>query len=327
MNSNLIYIVGGGHSGSTLLALIIGVSEEVISMGEIIFFNSYNYPGSDPKLFAIHPKSCTCGKHFSECSFWKEINLKLVRPININRKYSIVESLKIIWNMSSPLSKLFCFRLRKGDDYLLIDSINSLLEEKSKKYKYLLDSSKDPRRLVQLIQEFGTEKIKVVYIVRDGRGYVNSYNNKRKIRVVKGGQKVQNFFLCGLKWIIFNIMIRTYLKKYNVHSIHISYDLFCKNPEKYIDAINNKLSIKIPKNYLEKINSTTFHNIHGNLMKFKKIESIKYDNSWLKEMPFIKKSILTTMLFPFNKLYSYQDDLTRESRKKGSKFERTLLKK
>ena len=34
MKPKIIYIAGGGHSGSTLLSMIIGTSKEVFSLGE-----------------------------------------------------------------------------------------------------------------------------------------------------------------------------------------------------------------------------------------------------------------------------------------------------
>jgi len=105
-------------------------------------------------------------------------------------------------------------------------------------------------------------------------------------------------------------MARAFLRKNKIDSIHISYDLFCRNPEKYHTIISERFSLTIPFDYLDKVNSTVHHNIHGNLMRFKKIESVRYDRSWAKELSRVKTAILTTLLFPFSRIYTHKDDIS-----------------
>ena len=66
----LIYISGGGHSGTTILDLMISTSPEVFSIGEGKHYD-------DRILGKNSTKSCSCGKSYSECEFWKEIKAKI----------------------------------------------------------------------------------------------------------------------------------------------------------------------------------------------------------------------------------------------------------
>ena len=62
---NLIYITGNGHSGTTLLDMLIGSHSECITLGEI-------------HQLTLKEGVCACGAiNYKECSFWRDIDLRL----------------------------------------------------------------------------------------------------------------------------------------------------------------------------------------------------------------------------------------------------------
>lgn len=71
MAQKVIYIAGHGHSGSTLLDLIVGSHSRVVSVGEITFT-------SLQRLFDLskREKPCMCGARTSECPLWHEVLLR-----------------------------------------------------------------------------------------------------------------------------------------------------------------------------------------------------------------------------------------------------------
>ncbi len=312
MKSKIIYIVGGGHSGSTLLSLLIGSSDNVFSLGEVYYFNSYNEPESDPELFSYFKNQCTCGKIFGKCEFWNKINKNFEHSIELTRKISIFEFIKTIWNMISPFKILFQFKLKNGDDNIFFNAIDKVVTDSDTECDYLLDSSKDPRRLARMKETVGVENIFVIHLVRDGRGYVASYNSKDKPRAMQWGLKVQNFFTTGIRWMAINIITSMYLKKYQFKSIQISYDLFCNNPQDYIDVLNKKLNLNISNQYIEKINNSVYHDIHGNWMRNKKIKSIIGDKSWERDLSLLKRIILGVLMYPVNKRFVLHDSITHQ---------------
>ncbi len=314
MNAKLLYIVGGGHSGSTLLDMLIGTAPEVMSLGEVYFFESYQYPDSDPKLYAVYSNMCACGAQFSACPFWRAVTQRLPERVQIIRYNTFADNLKIVWNMGSPLSPRFSCRLSPGDDNVLFEAIEHVLQERGEFPLYLLDSSKDPRRLVRLIQRFGADQVVVIHLIRDGRGYVNSYAHAHKERVQVWGQKPQHVVVSAIKWILFNGLTRLYIKKHDLQSLHISYDLFCQHPLEYIESLNDFLSIHIPDNSLDALNSTTYHTIHGNLMKFNGISTIRHDESWRRELSCGTRFFLTGFLFPWNVIFTHRDDVSSSKR-------------
>jgi hypothetical protein len=63
---HLVHIVGSGHSGSTLLDMLLGSHSRISSLGEayFLYFNVNNSTPADV---------CTCGKHVTECGFWQAV--------------------------------------------------------------------------------------------------------------------------------------------------------------------------------------------------------------------------------------------------------------
>lgn len=285
---DIVFIVGGGHSGSTLMDLIIGSSSNAFGLGEVCFFNSYNYGLHDSKLYDINTRICSCGSEFEKCKFWDRVGDHFEGEVNISKNYTLKETLKGIWNIVCPFSP-FRFNISNNDDGELFNAVVKVLSEKNDTTDYLIDSSKDPRRLLKLESLLQKEKLKVLFLVRDIRGYVNSYTNPDKWRVKDAGLKPQNFLRVAFRWLAVNLSIKIYLALHDIDSIFVVYDQFCQNPDYTLNKIREKWGIDIPIDYISSIRETEYHNIHGNLLKFSNIEDIRWDQSWKEQLPAWKK--------------------------------------
>ncbi|MFW6025684.1 MAG: sulfotransferase [Candidatus Woesearchaeota archaeon] len=260
----VIYIVGSGHCGSTLLDLIIGSSPEVFSVGELAFYNIYRNNEKYNKNSTNY--ICTCKKNFNECAFWKKINNK--GHFKIKKRFSLIEDIKITFNI------LFGVKEKRvtDDSFRLLREILREGRNTKEGIKYILDSSKDPRRLYHLFNEPRIELFPI-FLIRDGRKVAHSYNRIKPGKdVIKRKNKIITYIF---RWWFVNLLSKKLIKN-NKKAITIRYEDFCQNPEKYIKLINKKLVINIDeKNYLKKVNSQTYHNIDGNELRFKKIKEIR----------------------------------------------------
>jgi hypothetical protein len=276
----LIYILGTGHNGSTILDLLIGSSKEVFTTGELFFYNLYKSDSSYKKTGSKY--LCTCKKEFIDCDFWKKIIS--AGDFKIKKNFSIYENLKISILILLPFIR---YNKKKFTDesYELLNIIKS---NTNNKVKYILDSSKDPRRLFYLMNDQRIDILPML-LIRDARAVAHSYNNKIR---EKYNLKRENVFLNMIKWFVVNYMSKRVIKRAEIY-LKFTYEEFCININSYIEILNDALNINISKkNYIKEINEKKIHNIGGNIMRFNKLSSIKINENWKAELSIFKKIII-----------------------------------
>ena len=76
----VVYIMGRGHSGSTVLDLILGNHDDIIGVGELT--SGFGFRESI--------ETCACGESIQQCNFWKGIreDLLLRYPDTSMQEYS-----------------------------------------------------------------------------------------------------------------------------------------------------------------------------------------------------------------------------------------------
>lgn len=178
---------------------------------------------------------CSCGERIDQCPFWNKV--KFHEGSSFLEKYNI-----FIENVfdSSPSDNLIC------------------------------DSSKD----LFFLRKLNKDKIKVIFLVRDIRGWVASMmlnlENKNK-----GKYCLFRFFF---SWLKSNFSMIKYLNKNGIDYICIYYKEFCFESEKTSEKIINFLRLK--KENLSIVNSNNHHICYSNRMKLKKNNKIQYDTRW-----------------------------------------------
>lgn len=285
----VIYISGIGRSGSTLLDLIISANPPVFSVGEIIH---YNYWIKERGL-------CKCGKKLQNCKFWKNIlvrkNFKIINHMNIK------DYIRMMDYLFNPLAEKINFH-KNSENFELFEEI--IKNSSKKNLIYILDSSKDIARLIELDLDNRLE-VYNISIVRNGMAVANSFS-----KPLNG--KGKNYFISLLKWIFLNTCMFKYLRiRKNMHckNLVIGYEHLCTNPEATIKRIENFLGISIEKNYPKLIRKMECHNIGGNRIALKenrsKFRSIIMDNEWKTKQNIITKLLASSIVYPLNKKWVY----------------------
>lgn len=277
----IIYIAGSGHCGSTLLDLIIGSSPEVFSTGELSFYNIYR---DESEFNKKNPNYlCTCGNNFSKCPFWEKINKQ--KKLHIKKHYNAIENIILFSKILLPFTK----KSKKyiDESYELFKAIESEAKKEKEALKYILDSSKDPRRLFYLMNDPRIEVFPIL-LTRNSKAVARSYSRMgnrllyaliRQERFSRSSSRkwqhnIQIPMFMGMTWMI-NLLCKKLIRK-NGQGMIIKYEDLCRDPKHYLQIINEKCGINIPAtDHLTKVNSQTFHNIEGNNLRFKKIEEIK----------------------------------------------------
>jgi hypothetical protein len=292
----LLYILGAGRSGSTLLDLLLGSHAEIFSLGEIA-----NLPA-----FLRLNWECGCGSKINECRFWTYILKNNFR--NLLHFRSLTPQLstrrKILYLLSS--SKKTQNDIKHADVEKMI--FQRILDKTNK--TWLVDSSKDSNRLFYL-RKFNLFEIKVIYLVRDGRGYVNS--QKKPLRLKALFRKDPNpvpVWKSSMQWVKYNIIsfyvTRLLLKREDW--IMIRYEDLARDPVRELKKVCSFIKVQYDKdmlNFSKKIN----HNIGGNRMRFEKNQEIKLDEAWKHDLTNQEKMVFCLIGGIINRLLSGKHDI------------------
>ncbi|TWU05953.1 sulfotransferase [Stieleria varia] len=141
---NVVYIYGLGHSGSTLLDLMLSGHDRIVGTGEASMLTSPDY--REKRLAERETKKCSCGQTLQECVLWGTVTQTLVS----NPETTHVDAL-------GQLAHRFS------------ESVGS--------NRWLSDSSKNAQGLdawLELKRRGAIESLKVIHLVRDARSHAAS---------------------------------------------------------------------------------------------------------------------------------------------------------
>ena len=165
---DVIYVIGCGRSGTTILDMMLAEDKKIISGGELYYYGLED---------AHRTWSCPCGKTIEECLFWSAVTQNYLEKTGD-------ESLSSCWNLKQKFegprfhgatrtitqSKLNSETLRKYhlQQYWLIKSLMDIGGG-----NYVVDSSGLPTRgLNYVVNPY--INVRFVHLVRDGRGVAAS---------------------------------------------------------------------------------------------------------------------------------------------------------
>jgi len=272
----LVYLTSPSFSGSTLLTTLLGSHPQIATVGEL---KAHVGPPD------MHPHTCSCGLAVVDCPFWREACTRARRF-----EQSILPE-RLGTHFGHPESRLFqlashakirgpCFEwfrmvvlkmpgFKKPFNRILARNLaltRSIME--MKEAKLFLDSSKDVARLYYLLRS-GQWDIKILRLVRDGRGTLNSF--------LKHHPEMSTSYIAR-KWCGYREQVRHLLMHFpDTPSITINYetlvDQVAQTLERLADFLGLEQSFQTPFD-------TSRQHIFGNPMRLQTLESIQLDESW-----------------------------------------------
>jgi len=280
----LIYLVGSGHCGSTLLDMIMSGHSKIIGVGELHHFCS--------KREVLQKYICSCKRCVLDCSFWKCVKDEICFPNGLAVFRKKIDFLlgrkKYIYNDKEKRKKPVNI-----EEYL---EINEKIYERILKCSgksVIFDSSKEVNRAELLLFSKKLD-IVLVHLVRDGRGVMWSY--KRKY----GG-----VFSPLWRWVGGNLKVEI-LKKRNkkLKVVFIRYEDLVRNPKKEVMKILKEVNLSFEPSML-RFRAHPQHQFSGNRMRFLSEEKIEEDLSWKKNLTFKDLVVFFILGGWLNKFYGY----------------------
>lgn len=247
--TKVIYILSLGHSGSTLLDLMLGSHSRIESVGELAHFRSFVSEDSD---IPAERRFCTCGEPFIGCPYWARVREDLASTFGTDQI-----------SLSSADPRVF------GERNAV--ALKSILDVSGK--RIICDSSKTRSRLELLIASRRFD-VHVVHLVRDSRAVAFSY-------IRKG----QNPYKIAAFWQKTNVYQRIrYGRMRNLGSyVVMRYEDLVQNPRGEIARALAPLRLEFEDGQLE-FWRETHHNVSGNRMRRKEKQNIRLDAEYLRQL-------------------------------------------
>ena len=289
-----VYIVGRGHSGSTLLELLLNRHSSIASMGELDLLSLQIYRDEKTKWIG----RCSCGQRPFDCEVWG----KVINQINDKYQINLINN-PFAWRLSdvglyeekanpgiTEYIRYKYHRLIRTIFYRKLKKLPKLFESTYKQWverrdfvaeKYaeiaktdvVVDASKDQLHMRD-IENYSNLDVKIIYLTRDVRGNVWSAIKRNNIRPEQEAND----------WERLNRKIRKYLSFIDSNKyIHVRYEELCKDPEEELSRIYKFIGI-IPESMGSKEEYSRRHTIAGNKIRFKEIENIRHDIDWMENL-------------------------------------------
>ena len=295
-----VYILGASHSGSTLLAMLLNAHPELVTIGE-------SAPGG---IGDIQTYRCSCGRRFVECGFWKEMADRLRRT---HFDFSLED---FGTSFRFPSSRLIDRVISAEHRGVIFESIRDKLLRLSPRWRnkrqeiaancrdlaaaameitgarMFVDSSKLAHRLKFLLQ-IRELNIKVIHLVRDGRGVALTYMRQDEFADAKapgmrrGGRGEDGLDICrrlsmeqaAIEWQRCICSAEHLLSRLAPEQwIRVSYEDMCRSPR---DVIHRLLCFlgQDPDRWVEDFRSCD-HHVIGNGMRLDSTSETQLDERW-----------------------------------------------
>jgi hypothetical protein len=198
---DVIYIIGSGRSGSTVLGSVLGAYPDIVNTGEIYNFKHFFDSAAERN------RKCSCGEELQECGFWKRV-----------KDYIYEKTGKDLVEPKDTDPGNF-----GRNNYVLFSAIQAVSGR-----RIILDSSKRHYRL-NLLLKSPHFRVTILHLVRDARAYAYS----SMLTEMKKGASSRVFFRKLWEWQHKNIAMK-FLYGRNPRYYFCRYEDFVCDPKAVI---------------------------------------------------------------------------------------------
>ena len=275
----LLLIRGLGHSGSTLLDLILGAHPSVVGLGEasrVLLSSSADefasYQLNDWR--SVYNKPCTCGSMLDECELWSRFFSNWPN----RRKESFEDEFS---RLISPLSN---------------QSID-----------WIVESYQSDERLLDLHRS--VRPVRVIHLTRDVRSWIHSEARRGVTRFGRG----RSVGWRGLqRWVRVNRQLEKELRSSSLQCFNLGYEELALAPEATLKLLCDWLDLDFFPGMLKPEKSSRSHIIAGNRMRYLagRRNRIVYDGAWLSSNSLsVRASLLVPGVASLNQRLVYSNNL------------------
>jgi hypothetical protein len=298
------YLLSAPHSGSTLIACLLGAHPQVSTVGEI----GTDFNPNDPWT-----EWCGCGHRYVDCPFWKRwgkaaqaegIDFELGK-LNVGIRPSVDGGLfeKIYYyyfaakvpawirdHLYGPLTPWDKRARGRLDKSIRLVQLLCRMEQT----RVFFDSTKNPYQ-ARFLSQRSDIKLKLIWLIRDGRGVLNS--------LIKRHNYVPLVAVRGWMWHnrLAERIIGTYVNPSDVFRLRLE-DL-CKDVEGTRHALFRFLGVD--ENVVLDYTDRNHYHLLGNDMRTQFNGTVRSDESWRQELAPENLALFQRLGAPMNAYLGY----------------------
>ncbi len=278
--TKLAFIMAASHSGSTLLAMLLGSHPHSTTIGD----TAGTSHRKDPDY------QCSCGKKARECPFWWHVKDEMARRgadldvtdfgtrfeypespfinrvLHAEHRGPVLEAIRdaMLWSSAGWRRKS---RAVITQNIALLDAVTNITQA-----HVVVDSSKLPHRLKHLLRIDGLE-VKVIHLVRDGRGVAHTYIHDNGWPVHKSAIEWQRGILAAER-----LLARLDRDLWT----QVRYEDLCADPRAELEKLSLFLGLD-PDQVNVDFRAADLH-VFGNKMRLALDHDVRLDTKWQTEL-------------------------------------------
>ncbi len=304
----VVYIVGAGRSGSTVLDTCLGDHPEVIGVGELCNLHQAGWTKGE---------YCACGNPGNECEFWgavlrewkrRDESADVAEYIKMQNHF---ESFRFFgWIQWLRLFKQKLHRTRQFRRYLkLTRNLYQAICAVSGK-SIVVDSSKNPVRAM-LLSKIPEIDLRIVHLVRDGRAV--AWSRKKALQKnQKAGVPNQiasrPIWYSVVYWLLVNVMSGLVRKAGSRKSTLVRYEDFVSNPDEALNQIAEVAELDLSGVANAIVTGEVIpvgHLISGNRLRMAGKIQLQADWEWMQKLPSRDRRVCWTLAGWMLRRYRY----------------------
>jgi len=301
----VLYVVGLGRSGSTILANSLGQIPGFFSGGELNFIWRHN---------VIENRLCGCGRPFRECPVWTKVmdeafgGMDGVDPREMMRLQNVGTRTRHILMMLTEVGRRsLAERLEKLQISYgrLYDAIGTVTGS-----RIVVDSSKEPAHGFAMSMVPGVD-LYALHLIRDPRAAAYSWLKKKP----QPDTDTREFMhrksptMSAALWDSWNASAEALWRRTPERYLRLRYEDFVADPRKSLDKILTLVSERDAEPPLvgeREVKLGVSHTVSGNPNRFETgTVELRTDREWISRMNPRDKVLVTALTFPLLTHYRY----------------------
>jgi hypothetical protein len=306
----VIYIVGKGRSGSTLLDIALNSIPGFFSTGEL-----WRRWGDA----AFEDYTCGCGKTLENCELWADVLTRSLRLTGTQFDEVVTSELVLEWERQTERWHKVPRLLGRRAEDLEADSIIARLRHfKTTVYQriasvlgtdVIVDSSKIPFLLGPLgllpdIDGF------IIHLVRDSRAVAHSWR-RAKTFLPDDTRPMPRFgpVYSAMSWNARNVLSEYVGRRQGDRYLRVRYEDFVDSPREILERIVGLVGVgqrELPVEGERTLLIEPNHTVWGNKSRFRTGRvSLQRDSAWREQMSLREILLVTSLTWPLLRRYDY----------------------